>query len=106
MTIPSPAERADYIDAAADLLERNGWKRGGYGMCGSAHCAEGALAEVTGSHIQGDALMRPTPLHVWVREDLIRAFGDPIYTWNDRHHKPESVIRKLRKAATELRATA
>lgn len=83
---------ADLLDAAADRLERTGWRQHGMGGEQGPNCAAGALAEET--HGKGAAYV-----------EALEALGEGIAEgwvtdWNDDPSQTaEGVVAKLRGTA-------
>ena len=100
---------ADDLEAAADLLESEGWVKGSYRKSGG-FCAVGALLHV----------INPLPLTVsyadaetraWLRVNhAIRAMGfetQGLATgWNDDQSSAEPVIELMKQSAKDLRNRA
>lgn len=92
-TTTAPATAADVLNAAADLIEENGWCQGWSEDSLGRHCTLGAVA----------AVGKPEPAEVITNavEHLRRATGVVgVASWNDEDGRTkEEVVETLRKAA-------
>lgn len=81
---------ADVLDAAADLLDRDGWCQGTGHMPSGQRCVENALDSID-------------PFSSDPSRALYRVVG-PVVTWNDTPGRTqEEVTSTLRRVARELR---
>lgn len=91
---------ADILDAAAALIERDGWCQGGNGREGKCRCMMVAIADVTDS-------LPPPRLGAWqdAREAVWAHLGITSGAkWNDAPERTAiDVIAALRSAAAAVR---
>jgi hypothetical protein len=96
------AKTADVLDAAADVLERDGWTRHAYyrdTLWTGPVCAYGALYRAT----SGDA-MRPGAYAAEAATALGREIGGSPISFNDRPGQTKrSVVAAMRRTARKLR---
>lgn len=97
---------AEAIEAAADLIERDGWFRLSWAglqpinnRTGKANCAVTALCRITGGG------GRITPLYTACVRYLVEFVGGEYLTdWNDSQLNGETVVATMREAAERIRA--
>lgn len=94
---------ADDLEAAAELLETKGWTRGLYWDETGAHCAVGALLEVTG----GVPFIRPVGFRVNAAIEVMGFSNEALFMyWNDIQESAEPVIELMKQTAKDLRNRA
>ena len=97
-TMEQQTHVAEILDAAAALIERNGWVQGTFGMLGEPHCAVGAMIECTLGRV-GLSLVTDQAVSQFV--------GEPTMIWNDRPERTQNeVTSTMRAVAMTLRAAA
>jgi len=102
--------RAEVLDAAADLIDREGWNQGNGGAC---TIIDGSCAATAVHKAVVRALPDPTITELWERIDaslaaLVSALGgddnSAIWAWNDTPGRTkDEVTAMLRAVAATLR---
>lgn len=118
--IYSPAELADTLDQAADLIAAKGWRCDDLGSDERGYCIVGAVSAATGRAAYPDyrsragqalrALYAAFKPGSW-RKDYTPRYSDyKLFRWNDRLRSDpkakQKAIRRLREGARRLRASA